>query len=118
MLKLTPTPTEPTWVDLLPGVRLHLRPPNLHMILAARDAAAQIYRADLATETKDPGISTAAGIAMASSYARARILEWEGIGSEEGDELPASPENIDRAMGVLAFHESFDRLVLAPALNG
>jgi hypothetical protein len=118
MLKLTPIQTEPTWLDLLPGVRLRLKPPTVVMILAARNVAGDVYRADrdAAEPNKDPHIAITATIEMVRAYARQRIDGWEGIGDEAGEPIPATRENIDRAMGMVAFHEAFDLGVLAPAM--
>ena len=117
MLKLNPTMTEPTWLDLLPGVRVRLKPKTVAMILIAREAAVQVYRENNAAEIKDAEVGTLAAIAMTSAYARVRIEGWEGIGDEAGEPLPVTPENINLAMDLWNFHEAFDRLVLAPAMN-
>lgn len=117
MLKLPSTQTEPTWLDLLPGVRIQLKPKTVAMMLIAREAAVQIYQIENAAETKNPDVGTLAGIAMTRAYARGRIEAWEGIGDEAGEPAPVTPENIDLAMDVWTFHEAFDRLVLAPAMN-
>ncbi|WP_264047975.1 hypothetical protein [Methylobacterium flocculans] len=118
MLKLTPTPTEPTWLDLLPGVRVRLKPPTVLTILAARDAATEVYRADLLKDAadRDPDVIVHATIAMVTSYARRRIEGWEGVGDDAGEAIPVTPENVDAAMDLHPFYEAFDRLVLAPAM--
>ena len=117
MLKLNPTSTEATWLDLLPGVRVQLKPKTVAMILIAREAAVQVYRENNAAEIKESDVGTLAAVAMTRAYARTRIEGWEGIGGEAGEPLPVTPETIDLAMDLWTFHEAFDRLVLAPAMN-
>lgn len=114
MLKLKLTPPEPAWIDLLPEVRVRVLPGKTVSILAAREAAAQVYRAEGATD--DPEVGTRAAVAMVRAYAQAVIVEWEGIGDVEGAPAPVTPENVGAAMNVWPFYEAVDRLVMAPAL--
>ena len=118
MLKLTPTPTEPTWLDLLPGVRLLLKPSTVAMILTARAAATDVYRAELAKDEaeRDPDVSVHAAIAMVGTYARLRILDWEGVGNDAGEAVPITAETLDAALNLPPFYSAVDQMVLAPAM--
>lgn len=116
MLKLPSA--EPTWIDMLPGVRMQVRPLVALDVLHAREAARGIYLAEAESETKDPAVSVTAGEAMVRACARRAVIAWEGIGDEAGEPLPVSPEAIDAAMAHPALYDRFETLVFAPALRG
>lgn len=116
MLKLSSP--EPTWIDMLPGVRMQVRPLAALDVLHAREAARGIYLANAEAETKDPAVSVTAGEAMVRACARRAVVAWEGIGDEAGEPLPVSLEAIDAAMAHPALYDRFETLVFAPALRG
>lgn len=118
MLKLTTRLTEPTWIDMLPGVRFQVLPFTASVMLQAREVARQVYVANADAETPDPAVSVSAGEAMVRASARRVITAWEGIGDEAGEPLPVSPETIDAAMAHPALYDRFETLVFAPALRG
>lgn len=118
MLKINTVSAEPTWIDMLPGVRMQVRPVAALDVLHAREAARDIYLADAEAETKDPAVSVTAGEAMVRACARRVIAGWEGIGNEAGEALAVSPEAIDAAMALPALYDRFETLVFAPALRG
>ena len=69
MLTLDLTNT-PRWLDLLPGVRLKLRPLTTALMVSARG--------DLAIADLPEGAATEeAALAMAKALARRAILAWE-----------------------------------------
>jgi hypothetical protein len=108
MLRLDLT-SEPRWLDLGHGVRLHLAPLTTALMVAAR--------ADLATaglaETATP---EALALAMAKALARRAVLDWEGVGDAEGRSLPVSPEGIDALLDVWPVFEAFQTGYVAKGL--
>lgn len=99
----------PYWCDLIPGVRLRLRPLTTALMVSARgDAAIADLPEGAATEE--------AALAMAKALARRAILEWEGIGDAEGEPLPVSPEAIDALLDIWPAFEAFQTLYVAKAL--
>lgn len=100
---------EPRWLDLLPGVRLKLRPLTTALMVAAR--------ADPAVETMPPTATPEdLALAMAKAVARLAILDWEGIGDAEGQPLPVSPEAVDALLDLWPAFEAFQAAYVAKAL--
>ncbi len=112
MLKLAAREREPYWLDLLPGVRLRLRPITVAAIIAARQAAAE------AMKTPDGQEIFVGSAAFTRSIARWGILEWEGVGDADGAPVPPTPEHIDALLEHWQAFDAVDRLYVAPALIG
>ena len=93
---------EPYWLDLVPGVRVHVRPCTTAMIMAAR--------AKLMDANGDAGARTAALLRKLA------IDAWEGIGDEAGEAVPVSAEAIAAVMDLWPVAEAFERLYLGPAM--
>jgi hypothetical protein len=120
MLKLNAHATEPRWIDLLPGVRVQVRPLEVVDHLRARSDAAQVFRdhPQEVDEARDPAVDALASVALTKSFARACIVAWEGIGDADGEPIEPTPETIDRLLEVFPAFDAFDRLVMGPALSG
>jgi hypothetical protein len=112
MLKLASSGREPFWLDLVPGVRLEFRPITVASILVARQAAADVLKA------QGEDTVTLAGLAFTRSLARAGILAWEGVGNAEGEPVEPFPETIDAFLDLWPVFDAVDRLYVAPALIG
>jgi hypothetical protein len=112
MLKLSPTCREPYWLDLLPGVRIKVRPATVAAIIAARQAAAE------AMKTPEGDGIFVGSAAFTRSIARWGILEWEGIGGADGAPIGPTPENVDALLELWQAFDAIDRLYVAPALIG
>lgn len=109
MLKLS-IDREPFWLDVQPGVRIRLRPATVAAILAARAAAADTLRAG------GEAAETQAGFAFTRALARFGIIEWEGIGDQDGNPVAPSPEAIDAALECWPVFDAIDRFYVAPVL--
>jgi len=108
MLKLNLS-KEPKWIDLVPGVRLKCCALTTAIMVQARaDPAVQAVPGDARDEDR--------GFVFAQALGRIVILEWEGVGDEEGEVLPASPENIDTFLEVWPIFEAFQERVVSRAL--
>ena len=99
----------PFWCDLVPGVRVKLRPLTTALMVAARSDPAI---ADLPKEAR----TEEAALAMAKALARSAILEWEGIGDAEGEPLPVSPDAVDALLDIWPIFEAFQSLYVAKGL--
>jgi hypothetical protein len=99
----------PIWCDLVPGVRVKLRPLTTALMVAARSDPAI---ADLPKEAR----TEEAALAMAKALARSAILEWEGIGDAGGEPLPISPDAIDALLDIWPIFEAFQSLYVAKGL--
>lgn len=99
----------PQWCDLVPGVRLRLRPLTTALMVAARgDPAIADLPEGAATEE--------AALAMAKALARRAILDWEGIGDADRNPIEPSPEAIDALLDLWPAFEAFQTLYVAKAL--
>jgi hypothetical protein len=96
---------EPYWLDLVPGVRMHVRPCTTALIMAARARAADA--------NGDAGTRTAA---LLRALAILAIDAWEGIGDDAGEAAPVSPDAIAAIMDLWPVAEAFERLYLGPAM--
>ena len=92
MLKLNLTNT-PSWLTLVPGVRLHLAPLTTALMVSAR---ADPAIADLPKTASTEDLA----LAMAKAVARRAVLDWEGVGDASGQTLPVSDEGIDALLEV------------------
>ena len=100
---------EPRWIDLLPGVRVQVAPVTTSvMALARRDAGIDKMGADPAEEE--------IGIAIVRAVARRVVVDWEGVGDEDGEPLAVSPDGIDALLEVWPAFEAFQNAVLGPQL--
>ena len=99
----------PQWCDLIPGVRVRLRPLTTALMVAARgDPAIADLPEGAATEE--------AALAMAKALARRAILGWEGIGDVDGNPIEPSPEAIDALLDIWPAFEAFQTHYVAKAL--
>jgi hypothetical protein len=108
MLTLDLTNT-PFWCDLVPGVRVKLRPLTTALMVAARSDPAI---ADLPKEAR----TEEAALAMAKALARTAILDWEGVGDAEGAPLVVSPEAIDALLDIWPIFEAFQTVYVVKGL--
>jgi hypothetical protein len=99
----------PQWCDLIPGVRVKLRPLTTALMVSARGDHAI---ADL----PEGAVTEEAALAMAKALARRAILDWEGIGDADGNPLDPSPEAIDALLDLWPAFEAFQTLYVAKAL--
>lgn len=99
-LDLSTLSTEPRWIDLAPGVRLHMRPLTTALMVATqRDPALQALPEETAAEER--------ALVAAKALARRSILAWEGVGDADGKELPVSPAAIDALLDIWPIFEAF-----------
>ena len=100
---------DPRWLDLLPGVRLKLRPLTTALMVSAR--------ADPTVEAMPPEATTEElALAMAKAVARRAVLEWEGVGDAEGNPVGVSPEGIDALLEIWPAFEAFQGAYVAKGL--
>jgi len=99
----------PRWLDLLPGVRLKLRPLTTALMVSAR--------ADPAVEALPPEATTEElALAMAKAVARRAVLDWEGVGDAEGNPVSVTPEGIDALLEIWPAFEAFQAAYVAKGL--
>ena len=53
---------------------------------------------------------------MAKAVARRAVLDWEGVGDEEGNALPVSPEGINALLEIWPIFEAFQTIYVAKGL--
>ena len=83
MIRLQLSP-DPQWLDLGHGVRLQLLPLTTALMVATRS--------DPAVQDIDPEASNDARAAIfAGALARRAVVDWEGVGDENGAVVAVSP---------------------------
>ncbi len=101
------------WVELIPGLRVQLRPLTTALMVAARADPAL----DLAAPEGEDAVPTEAlALTMAKALARQAILDWEGVGDAEGQPLPVSPAAIDAALDIWPVFEAFQTIYVSKGL--
>jgi hypothetical protein len=99
----------PKWLDLAPGLRLHVLPVTTAIMVAARN--------DPAVEALPEGASKEEqALAMAKAVARRVVTGWEGVGDADGKPVPVTPEGIDALLDIWPVFEAFQTRCLAPHL--
>ena len=100
MIRINLSP-EPQWLDLGHDVRLQLLPLTTALMVATRsDPAVQALNADASNDTR--------AAVFAAALARRAIVGWEGVGDEDGNVLPATPEGIDALLSLWPIFEAFN----------
>lgn len=92
--------SEPHWLDLALGVRVLVRPHGTSVIVAAGG--------DLGDDR--------GRVAFARAMARAAIIEWDGVGDDDGKPLEVTPAAVDALMETWPVFSAFERLYVTPAL--
>jgi hypothetical protein len=110
MLRLSAPRREPYWLDLVPGVRVKVKPITVAAIIAARQAAA-----DAAKDGGDDMIYNGSA-AFTRRMARWGIVEWEGVGDADGNPVDPTPENIDALLEHWRAFDAIDGQYVVPAL--
>ena len=100
---------EPRWLDLLPGVRLKLRPLTTALMVSAR---ADPTIEGLPEEASQEDMA----LAMAKCVARRAVLDWEGVGDDAGNIIPVTPEGIDALLEIWPVFEAFQTQYVAKGL--
>ncbi|KQP99909.1 hypothetical protein ASF59_10975 [Methylobacterium sp. Leaf121] len=112
MIKLSLAASEPNWLDLLPGVRVKVRPITVASMLIAREAVSKVYRDEDQTDA-----NARASMALVRELARRGIVEWEGVGTADGEPAPVTAETIDALLDYWSAYDALDARYVTPALR-
>ena len=105
MIRIQLSP-EPQWLDLGHGVRLKLLPLTTALMVATRsDRAVQALDAEANNDTR--------AAVFAGALARRAVVDWEGVGDEDGNVLPVTPEGIDALLSLWPIFEAFNLLYVS-----
>ena len=108
MIRLNMT-SAPDWLTLAPDLRVQVAPLTTALMVSAR--------ADPAIEAlPETAPREELALAMAKSVARRAVLDWEGVGDEDGNALPISPEGINALLEIWPVFEAFQTLYVAKGL--
>ena len=108
MIRLNLT-AAPSWLTLAPGLRLHVAPLTTALMVSARADPVLEALPDTATQEE-------LALAMAKAVARRAILEWEGVGDENGSVVAVTPEGIDALLEIWPVFEAFQTQYVANGL--
>ena len=108
MIRINLSP-EPQWLDLGHGVRLQLMPLTTALMVATRsDPAVQSLDADASNDTR--------AAVFAAALARRAVVDWEGVGDENGTAIAVSPEGIDALLSLWPIFEAFNLHYVSPGM--
>jgi hypothetical protein len=108
MIRLNLT-TTPTWLNLAPSLRLLVGPLTTALMVSARADPAIEALSDTATQED-------LALAMAKAIARRAVLDWEGVGDDQDQPLPVTPEGIDALLEIWPIFEAFQTQYVAKGL--
>ena len=108
MIRLNLT-NRPEWLDLLPGLRVLVAPLTTALMVSAR-ADPLIEGLPAASSQEDMAL------AMAKAVARRAVLEWDGVGDEDGNPIAVSPDGIDALLEIWPVFEAFQAQYVARGL--
>ncbi len=98
------------WIDLPRDVRVQVQPVTTALIYAARrDPAIAALPADADQEL--------VALVMGQSIARLSIVEWDGVGNEDGEVIDPTPEAISALMDIWPLCQSFMRQCVDPVFT-
>ena len=108
MIRIQLSP-EPQWLDLGHGVRLQLMPLTTALMVATRsDPAVQSLDADASNDSR--------AAVFAAALARRAVVDWEGVGDENGKVLEISPDGIDALLSLWPIFEAFNLHYVSPGM--
>ena len=108
MIRLNMT-SAPDWLTLAPDLRVQVAPLTTALMVSARaDPVIEALPDDASREEL--------ALAMAKAVARRAVLDWEGVGDEDGNALPISPEGINALLEIWPIFEAFQTLYVAKGL--
>lgn len=108
MIRLNMT-SAPDWLTLAPDLRVQVAPLTTALMVSARaDPTIEALPDDASREEL--------ALAMAKAVARRAVLDWEGVGDEDGNALLVSPEGIDNLLEIWPIFEAFQTLYVAKGL--
>jgi len=99
----------PRWHDLVPGVRVQLRPLTTALMVATRsDPAVESLPEATGDEER--------ALVFAKALARQAVLAWEGVGDADGNPIEPIPEAIDAALDIWPIFEAFQLAYVSKGL--
>ena len=108
MIRLNLTAT-PEWLDLAPGLRLLVGPLTTALMVSARSDPV----VEAMSETSG---AEELALAMAKAVARRAVLDWEGVGDDQGNLVPVTPEGVDALLDIWPVFEAFQTSYVARGL--
>ncbi len=103
---------KPAWLELAPGVRVKVKPLTTALMLAGRSDPAMRAMMEGSESPDDAQI----GMSMASALARLAIIDWEGVGDQDGNPVAVSPEGIDALLDVWPIFDAFQEKYVSTGL--
>jgi hypothetical protein len=100
---------EPKWLDLGHGVRALALPLTSAVLIS--------LRGDMALEDAALLSPTEQALRFAKAVASRVIIEWEGVGDEDGKELPVTPAAASALMDLFPLYRAFEANYVVPWLN-
>jgi len=108
MLRLNLT-RDPKWIELGHGVRVLTLPLTSAILIS--------LRGDVALQDAESLAPAEQALRFAKAVASRVITEWEGVGDEDGKELPVSPEAAAALMDVFPLYRTFEANYIGPWLR-
>lgn len=95
---------EPRWLDLLPGVRVKVRPFTSAAFYAAQSAMARTTVDELPADQ----VEGSKGLAFVKALGRFAIIEWEGVVGDDDKPIAVTPDSVDALLDIWQAAVSFE----------
>lgn len=106
--------TQPAWINLLAGVRLKVLPFTTALMFAIRSE----FKREL--EVLGEAAATLPADQMGALFnhvvARRAVIDWEGVGDDQGNPLDCTPEGVAALMDVYGALKAFEERYVNPRL--
>lgn len=90
----------PYWIELLPGLKVEVRPATTTIVMEAAAAKSDDMSLD----------------AFVRAMARVAITAWEGVADEAGKPVECTPDGIDALTDIWQVYKAFETLYVKPAM--
>lgn len=110
----------PKWRDLGHGVRLLCDPVSTAILSEARRDPAVTGLLPTPEGDEAPSLDRATAealsLGMARAIARLVVRDWDGVGDQDGNPLPVTPEGLEALLDLPPLYDAFQAQVMAPAM--
>lgn len=100
---------EPQWLELVEGVRVHVRPLTTALMVSTRSDPAIAEMPEQASDEER-------AVVFAQALGRRAILDWEGVGDMAGEPMPCTPEAVDQLLDVWPIFEAWQEKYVSKGL--
>lgn len=104
--------SEPYWIDMPKGVRLHVLPAGATLMEGVRKA---LFSGVVDEDDVKDRAETISKVDWAKAMARHAVIAWDGVGDEKGKEIEPTPDYLDALIEDDTMFQAFMAAYVVPA---